>query len=487
MASSSSSRSRHTKSTVPTTASSKTRRSSAYDKDFEQHYIDHRVYPKGYDYRDRCPTPEPGLEGLYQRLPQPRPSLSPSHFPDSDFRDFKRKNARVISKGKVMSTVFPIISGDADIPNEENLQFTRLESMTGSVTVDPRPDFYDGARLEDIDRVVREELGPYIIPTGHTTAPVAPNFFMEAKAPSGGADVARRQAMQDGACGARAMHSLQSYSEGKPVYDGNAYTVTSTYHAGTGTLKLYATHPTVGPENSPEYHMTQIKGWDLTSDQHMTYSGWLAALDTGDVSAPTVEEGSYPPGVDQVNDSQYYPSQPQVLSAYEERSTFKSPHDDRFSNEPIQLVSNENGGCTSSPSTESPKYDSHPDMYPTQESDSAGELALDASLAIPTTERKRKHKLLQSENAPKSRSKTHHSRIDAAKSPSNDSASSSRERRWSKRGKVDSSSSSVGNWVWDEQRKENMAWDKGLERWVYWDEDCKAEKYLDDDNEWQWV
>jgi hypothetical protein len=77
--------------------------------------------------------------------------------------------------------------------------------------------------------------------------------------------VARRQAMQDGAYGARAMHSLQLYSEGKPVYDGNAYTVTSTFHAGTGTLQLYTTHPTEG-ENGPEYHMTQVSGRALTGN-----------------------------------------------------------------------------------------------------------------------------------------------------------------------------------------------------------------------------
>ena len=106
----------------------------------------------------------------------------------------------------------------------------------------------------------------------------------------------------------------------------------------------------------------------------MTYSGWLVALDTGDVSAPTVEDGSHPPREDQANDSQSYPSQPQVL--YKEQSTFESPHDDRFSNEPIPLVSNENNGYTYSPSTfESPK------------SDSVDEPALDASFAIPTTER----------------------------------------------------------------------------------------------------
>lgn len=37
---------------------------------------------------------------------------------------------------------------------------------------------------------------------------VAPNFFLEAKAPHRAADVVRRQAMQNSAYGARAMHSL---------------------------------------------------------------------------------------------------------------------------------------------------------------------------------------------------------------------------------------------------------------------------------------
>ncbi len=176
-----------------------------------------------------------------------------------------------------MRHVFPIIAGNSNIPNKENLQFTRLDSMTGGVTVDPKPDFYDGARLEDIDKSVRQELGPFIVPTGHRTAPVAPNFFMEAKAPRGAADVAKRQAMQDGAYGARAMHSLQSYSEGKPVYDGNAYTVTSTYHAGTGTLQMYTTHPTRGEDGiSPEYHMTQVRAFALTSDPNTFRQGVTA-------------------------------------------------------------------------------------------------------------------------------------------------------------------------------------------------------------------
>jgi hypothetical protein len=104
-------------------------------------------------------------------------------FPNLAFRDFKRKNARVIFKGKVISTIFLIISSDANIPNEENLQFTRLKSITGYITINPRPDFYNSARLEDINKEVREELSLYIIPTRHAIALVALNFFIEAKAP----------------------------------------------------------------------------------------------------------------------------------------------------------------------------------------------------------------------------------------------------------------------------------------------------------------
>ncbi|KAI1778533.1 hypothetical protein F4818DRAFT_438693 [Hypoxylon cercidicola] len=68
---------------------------------------------------------------------------------------------------------------------------------------------------------------------------LAPNLYLEAKAPKGSADVARLQASYDGAHGARAIHSLQNYGNDKHVYNSNAYTFSSTYHAGTGTLQLY--------------------------------------------------------------------------------------------------------------------------------------------------------------------------------------------------------------------------------------------------------
>lgn len=42
---------------------------------------------------------------------------------------------------------------------------------------------------------------------------------------------------------ARAMHSLQKYGSTLPMYDGNAYTIGATYHPGTGTVQMYASHP----------------------------------------------------------------------------------------------------------------------------------------------------------------------------------------------------------------------------------------------------
>lgn len=350
----------------------------------------------------------------------------------------------MISEGKVMSTVFPIISGDADIPNEENLQFTRLESMTSCVTVDPRPDFYDGARLEDIDKKVREELGPYIIPTGHATAPVAPNFFIEAKAPQGGADVAKRQAMQDGAYGARAMHCLQSYSKGEPVYDGNAYTVASTYHAGTGTLQMYTTHPTRGEDGiSPEYHMTQVRAFALTSNpdtfrqgaaafrnardwaqeqrdafitaanerarsmnaepartEQMTYPDWLATFNEAQEPPASNQDSEYSDCNPGEVPEEYAPpfKEPEYSAANEEAghvytapstftlSDFNGPVDESKSSAGAEYLHTESSTFDSS------TYNGPSDTYPVQQSEaSADELALD-SYATPAIPIKRRHR-----------------------------------------------------------------------------------------------
>ncbi len=265
----------------PTEATSrfiKIRKTSAYGPSFEQHLTNHKIYlpfPK-----DRPTPPKPNnLDESRRLLSSARLSLSPSRFTESVFENFQQKSEQATFENEVMTTVIPIICGDAGIPNKQNVLFTELAPVTSTYddVVRPKPDFFDGTRPGDMDEKIRNPRGdmyPLIIPTKHASVPVTPNFFLEAKAPSGDADVLKRQACYNGAYGTRAMHALQNYGEEEAVvYDGNAYTYSSTYHAGT--LRLYAHHPTAPttPGGRPEYHMTQVRAFAMTSDRNVFVQG----------------------------------------------------------------------------------------------------------------------------------------------------------------------------------------------------------------------
>lgn len=88
--------------------------------------------------------------------------------------------------------------------------------------------------------------------------------------------MAGRQASYDGALGARGIHSLQSYGQDGPVYDKNAYTVTSIYHGST--LKMYTSHPAKpsGPGGRPEYYMTQLGAFAMTNNPETFRQGATA-------------------------------------------------------------------------------------------------------------------------------------------------------------------------------------------------------------------
>ncbi len=77
-----------------------------------------------------------------------------------------------------------------DILNKGHLHFINFISMTKEITIKAIPDFFDGVRLKDIDKEVKKGLSKMIIPTKHPHIPIAPNFFLEVKAPKGGIDVA---------------------------------------------------------------------------------------------------------------------------------------------------------------------------------------------------------------------------------------------------------------------------------------------------------
>ncbi|KIX02324.1 uncharacterized protein Z518_08265 [Rhinocladiella mackenziei CBS 650.93] len=239
-----------------------------YSRNFKQKLIDEGVYPADYRHPDGHPRPEPvNLNEIHNKLTAARPSLSVPRFAETEFRAFMQQNDMVLSEAAAMSSLIPIIAGtgDRDYHSGADDVFNNLEPLDKNLS-DPQPDVYYGAPPSAIDRRVRSELDKYIIPSTDTSRPAAPNFFLEGKGPCGRADVAKIQALYYGTMGARAMHKLQNYGADELVYDNKAYSFTSTYHAGTGTLQIYAMHltqPTV-PGGKPEYHMTQLRSFAMT-------------------------------------------------------------------------------------------------------------------------------------------------------------------------------------------------------------------------------
>ncbi|KAK0302528.1 hypothetical protein LTR54_017740 [Friedmanniomyces endolithicus] len=130
----------------------------------------------------------------------------------------------------------------------------------------PQPDVYYWALPSQIDPLVRRDLAGQIVASRRTDLPAAPNFSFEGKGASGRPDVAQRQAMNNGAYGARGMLGLQNYGNTSRVYDGNAYTVSAAYHPGTGTMQMYTTHPVpaLAQPAGTEYYMTQLRAFAVT-------------------------------------------------------------------------------------------------------------------------------------------------------------------------------------------------------------------------------
>lgn len=149
---------------------SKTKKSSAYDGGFEQHLIDYNVYSEGYDDVRNLQEPH-NWEEINARLALPRAFLSPSRFTREAFLDFKAKNQEALTENTIMSKTFPIIADTVDILSQENLLLGNLKHLIDGSITKVKPDYYDGSRPSDLKKQIREELGPYIVPSTNTAAP----------------------------------------------------------------------------------------------------------------------------------------------------------------------------------------------------------------------------------------------------------------------------------------------------------------------------
>ena len=255
--------------TRPSANTTNTASTGPYSRNFQQNLIDGGVYPDRYEYPDGQVPPLPAnWEEINRKLAQPRPSLSPSRFSDDEFRKFNRADAHASKEKQVTTSVIPIIEGDIgdDKCVSGGIPFTNLDHLTDGTLVPSNPDIYYGARPEQLDRRVRDELSGHIIPSTQDDLPIAPNFFLAAKGPDGSLAVASRQASYDGALGARGMRSLESYGQEEPVFVNTASTISSIYHGGQ--LKMFTIHPSQPTSSGSrlEYSMHQLNTWGMTGN-----------------------------------------------------------------------------------------------------------------------------------------------------------------------------------------------------------------------------
>lgn len=256
---------------IPTTLkpTTKSKKTGPYDPNFLQHLIDNGIYPHGYRHPDGRVPPRPdNWEKINQILLRRRPSLTSSRFLDKEFERFEQADTTSRKENQVTTSVIPIIQGDIGDQAclSGGIPFNNLAHLTDGTISAGNPDVYYGARPEQLDRRVRDQLGDQIIPSRQGDLPIAPNFFLAVKGPNGTIETARNQACYDGALGARAMHSLRSYAQTEPVSDNDAAVITSMYHGGMLTLFTSHQAPTTNPEGRPEYYMHRLKAWAMISD-----------------------------------------------------------------------------------------------------------------------------------------------------------------------------------------------------------------------------
>ena len=239
---------------------------STYNRAFQQILVDNHVYPPHYEHPGGIEAPEPAnWDYINERLARSRASLSPSKFTKEHHKAFVRLDASA-AEGKVKKKAIPTIEGTIKDPRMESgeIPFTNLAPLVATENlVSGNPDFYHGARPEQLDRRVREELGQYITPSTQHDQPILPNHFTAAKGPDGTAAVAIRQVTYDSYFGARAQLYTRSYGQDELQFDNNAYTVSTMYNSGT--LKVFTNHPTA-PKftgGQPNYYGTLVRSFAM--------------------------------------------------------------------------------------------------------------------------------------------------------------------------------------------------------------------------------
>lgn len=234
---------------------------SAAARAFQQHMIDHRIFPDGYVFPDGHPVPQPS--NFIEITDIIEQANHPSTFTAADHKKLIQEIKSAKNEARIAKYILPIIEGDSDRRLcGEQVIFQNLRPLTDGALAIATPDLFYGAIPELLDRRIRDLLGEWIMPSTQEDLPLLPNFFLTAKASNAVSVVADRQALYNAALGERGIIKLRRFLYGedeKQVYDNAAHTITCIYFRGV--IEFYAIHvprPSDDPAHEAAFVMTRV-------------------------------------------------------------------------------------------------------------------------------------------------------------------------------------------------------------------------------------
>lgn len=225
-----------------------TKTSSPYDAAFKQHLIDGHVWPIHHYLESGLPDEPNNLQDMTRRICGHPDSLDPEVFTSEDFRAF-HKAYSIAASEEAQSRTLDIIERALSLSllhiKRGPVKFSNLCPLLPDNLVPGNPDRVWGAPPEALDIFVRQKLQEFILPTAERDI-MCPNLLVHVQGPDGSLEVAKLQAVYDGALAARGMEALWAYGrdmDGGACADQTqqqARTISCTF--ADGALRLYSVH-----------------------------------------------------------------------------------------------------------------------------------------------------------------------------------------------------------------------------------------------------
>jgi hypothetical protein len=158
-----------------------------YSRNFQPSLIGGGVYLCGHRYANgQMPRKSDDWMEINRRLTRPRSLLPPSRSSEREYERLVPMNTGVIKERQRALLVIPTIEGN--IWNAGcvlgGMPFTSLGHLTDGTPVAGNLDGYYGARPEQYDRRVRDQLSGHIIHSTQGDLSIASNFFFTVKGPN---------------------------------------------------------------------------------------------------------------------------------------------------------------------------------------------------------------------------------------------------------------------------------------------------------------